>query len=274
MKRKLPTVLVLMVMVLVGAMYWIDLAYHTDVSTGFVTRGPLWARYIMAAVPVLMGLLGLRTVGPKSISALRVKSVPLGVLFGVGSLLGVLWGGGLMLTAFSPVSVFRLVVGILAMFYSAWMFLAAVQMFTQTEPSPTKSAIWGILASLPFCLIAANRVMVDPSSIHRVSANVSFLSPIIIFMWFGMLLRSFYIALPRRRVRGLYLLSVLAFMFAACLELPQVIFMAIYSPEGVGAAQMLEAINLGVLGLAAAFVALQLAGRGDYAPEKPIQSAA
>ena len=38
MLQKLPTLLILMVMVLVGAMYWVDLSYYTDPATGETLR--------------------------------------------------------------------------------------------------------------------------------------------------------------------------------------------------------------------------------------------
>ena len=56
MKRKLPTILIMLVMVLMGAMYWVDLSYYTSPSTGFLLSGTVWMRYAVLVLPLAMSL--------------------------------------------------------------------------------------------------------------------------------------------------------------------------------------------------------------------------
>ncbi len=259
MKQKLPTVFILMVMVLLGAMYWVDLSYYTDPETGFTVWGSVWVRYAILVLPVLMCLLGLRTVGPRGIGVLRAKSPALGAVFAVAGAAGAGCGVGLALVSVQPPNAYRIVLGVLMVWYGVWMVLTAVQMMTQNAPSPTKSALLGVLAALPFCLILVYRIMIRPSSLHRVGPVVRALGPMFALLWLVILLRGFYIALPKKRVRWLYFLGVMCFLFSTCLELPLTVHEAMFS--GVGAAEMLQSVMLAMFGLVAGCVSAALAGQ-------------
>ena len=259
MKRKLPTILILLVMVLVGAMYWVDLSYYTDPATGFIVRGAVWARYAVVAVPLLMCMLGLRTVGPRAISVMRVKSAGLGAVMTGAAVLGLLYGIFLILTGWAPPSIFNLVLGGLTIWYGVWMFLAAMQMFTQNTPSPTKSAVWGALAGLPFAAITVYRILIKPSSLYRVAPLVRAFSALFAMLWVGLLLRALYIALPRRRVRWMCLAGVFTFLFSTCLELPLAIHLLV-SGHGTGM-ELFQSLFLAAFGLVAGCVSVAIAGQ-------------
>lgn len=268
MKRKLPTILILLVMVLIGAMNWIDISYYRDIATGFVTAGTVWMRYLVLLLPLVMALLGLRMVGPRAIAVLRVKNPALGVLFAAAAVCGGLYGVVSVIWGLSPLSVFRLVLGVLFVVYAVWMFFCAAQFFTQSAPSPTTGAFMGIVAALPFCLLAVYRVMINPTSLYRVAPLVMALGAIFSMLWLGMLLRSFYIALPQRRVRWMYFFGVFAFLFTLCLELPQAVHTAAFRVFDLAA--LMESVAMAALGLAAGGVSVSIAGQAEKPlPEEP-----
>ena len=259
MKRRIPTILILMVMVLVGAMYWVDLTYHTDPATGFILRGEVWWRYAVVALPIVMCLLGLRTVGPRAIAVLRTKNSALGGVMLASAVFGVGYGAARLLTGVAVSDGYSLVLGALCVWYGVWMFLSAVQLFTQNTPSPTKSAVCGLVASFPFVAITVNRILLHPSSLYRVAPVVSAVSALLAIQWFGLLLRSLYISLPRRRVRWMYLAGVFSFLFSTCLELPHSIYLAMVG-KATGM-DVFEAIFMAVFGLVGGCVSMAIAGQ-------------
>lgn len=265
MKRKLPTILILMVMMLVGAMYWVDLSYYTHPQTGFIVRGYIWQRYIIMALPLVMCLLGLRTVGPRAISVLRVKSNGLGGIMLGASGTGLLYGVAQVLTGIGPRDWYKIILGMLLVWYAVWMFLAALQLFTQSHPAPTYNAIWGVLAALPFAMITVNRIIVRPSSLHRMQPLVSSFSALFAMLWFGLLLRSLYIALPRSRVRWMYLTGVFTFLFSTSLELFQTLHNVVAGQAGPMA--LMESLFMAAFGLVAGCVSVAIAGQS--VPEIP-----
>lgn len=259
MKQKLPTILILLVMVLVGAMYWVDLSYYTDPATGFILRGSVWARYAVLSVPLLMCILGLRTVGPRAISVMRVKSAGIGAAMILASLIGILYGIFLMMGSWQMASVFHKTIGVFTIWYGIWMFMAALQMLTQHAPSPTKNAFWGAISGLPFVAITVYRILIKPSSLYRVAPLVKAFSALFAMLWIGLLLRALYIALPRRRVRWMYLGGVFTFLFSTCLELPLSVYMfALGSTSGM---DLFQSIFLAAFGIVAGCVSVAIAGQ-------------
>ncbi len=261
MKRKLPTILILLVMVLIGAMHWVDLSYYTDPVTGFVTQGSVWVRYLVLLLPLVMVLLGLRTVGPRALAVLRVRNPVLGALFAVAAIAGGAYGAVAVVSGLAALSAFQIVLGALCVVYAIWMVLCAIQMFTQATPAPTGSALPGVFAALPFCILSVYRVMVNPTSLYRVAPLVSALSAIFAMLWVGMLLRSLYIALPHRRVRWMYFFGAFTFLFSTCLELPSAVFSAMF--RSFDLPSLLQGVLMGTLGLVAGAVSVSIAGQAE-----------
>ncbi len=261
MKRKLPTILIMLVMVLMGAMYWVDLSYYTSPATGFLLSGTVWMRYAVLALPLVMCLLGISTVGASGIAALRVKNLALGVCFTLAGVLGVVFGLSLVFSALSAFSVYSLCMGLLCTFYGVWMALCAIHFFTQATPAPTASAVFGVAAAMPFFVLAISRVMVRPTSLHRIAPLVSALSAILAILWFSLFLRSLYVAMPQRRARGLYFTGLFLFLFATCLELPGAVHQAMLASASF--LDVAEAAVMGTLGLAAGCLSISIAGMSD-----------
>ncbi len=256
MKGRLSTLLIILVMILVGAMYWVDLAYYTDMQSGFVTRGSVAARGVILILPLLMCVLGLRTLGPRAISTMRMKSGGLSVLFGLASAMGMAYGATLMISGLQLGYTYRVVMGVLTIWYGAWMCLMTVQMYTQKATAPTQSAVFGILAAMPFVMQSVERIVMAPFSIHRLGEVVQAFSVIFVMLWFGVLLRSVYVALPRRRVYWMYLISLLTFLFATCLELPYTMHLLLAGQAG--AMELFESVHMAVIGTVAGGLAMNI----------------
>lgn len=261
MKRKLPTILVLLVAVLLGTMYWVDICYYTDPRTGFVLTGTVWMRYIFLILPLIMGILGLRTVGPRAIAVLRIKNTGLAVLFILAAVTGALFGAARLIGLISEFNAYHIVLGVLVLVYAVWMFLCALQMVVQQSAAPTVNTLPGVLATLPFCVMAVYRVMVNPSSLYRLAPIVSALAAILAMLWLAMLLRSFYIALTRARARWMYLFGVFTFLFATCLEFPQTLYKFLFG--GGTLTSLLEGICVAALGLVAGCVSVAISAQSD-----------
>ncbi len=256
MKRILPIVLILLAMLLVGAMYWVDLSYNTDLTSGFTTRGEVWMRYALLAVPLLMAVLGIQTVGPRAIAVLRMRNRSVGIAFAVAALAGIAHGIVQLLSSFAPFSPFLFIQSLLFLWYGVWMVLCTVQFFRQDTVSPTTHSLFGILAALPFCGITIHRVLISPSSLYRLSSVVSALSAMFIMLWFGLLLRALYIAMPQSRVRWMYLSGAICFLLSTCLELPQSLHAFLFS--GGSLLTLLESANLAMLGIGAAALSVAI----------------
>lgn len=261
MKRKLPTVLILLAMVLLGAMYWVDLSYYTEITGGFVPRGEEWLRYLVLLPPLAMALLGLRTVGPRAIAVLRVRSAPLAVWFGAAALVGVGYGATRLVTGLMAGEAFGAIVGGLFVWYGIWMFLCALQLFMQNSASPTHHAIWGVLAALPLCAQTVYRVMINPSTLYRIGSVVSALSALLAMIWFSFLLRAFYVALPQNRVRWMYFLGLFTFLFCVCFELPATVHGVLFGSLRV--MDLFDSLNMAMLGITAGSVSVAIAGQSD-----------
>lgn len=261
MKRKLPTILILVVMALLGAMYWVDMCYYTDPNTGFIIRGNLWSRYIVLLLPLVMGLLGLRTVGPKAIAVLRVRSKKLSLLYLIAAVVGIAFGITRIVYSVRPLLPYELSLGILFIWYGVWMFFACLQLFVQAAPTPTSGALPGVFAALPFCMLAVYRVMIRPSTIFRMAPLVAAFSALLAMLWFSTLLHSLYIALTQWRARVMYMLGIFTFLFCTCLELNYAVHTALFGTQNP--LDFLESLNVGMLGIIAGCTSVSIAGLED-----------
>ena len=266
MKRRIPTLLILFVMMLIGVAYWIDIAYYTDLRTGFSPYGTVWMRYGVVAIPILMSLLGLFTVGPRSLAVLRVRSKPLTLLFTLAGLSGITWGVLQFISLFRLFNAYTCLLSFFTVWYGLWMLSAARQFYKQANPSPTRSALWGIGATLPFVIITVYRILIKPGGLYRTAPVVQAFSSLLSLLWFGFLLRALYIALPRRRVRWVYFMGVLTFLFATCLELPLVVYAFVFG--GSPTAALFESLNIALFGLAAGGISVAISGQSDAPPKQ------
>lgn len=268
MKRSIPTLLIILAILVAGAAYWADLKLFTDPDTGFVTYGSIWVRYIvLLLVPIGIAFTGISSVGPRGLSVFRVKNPFLGVVFLLGAISAMGFGAICMLTAFSqePLSKFQMIMGILYLWYGVWMVRSSIQMFTQRVPSPSVSALWGVLAAVPFCMQTIYRVLIKPASLYRMAPTVRIFAALFSMLWFGMLLRGLYIAMVRSRVRWMYLFGLLTFLMGI-MELVQEVYTAFYGKLDVY--ELAQGIHTCIVGVVAVSVSLSIAAQADVKAPK------
>lgn len=282
MKRKSFTIGVMAFMVLIGVLYWFDLSHFINPSTGFVDQFPLWIRYLLAVVAVGLAVVGLRGISPYAIGLLRIRNNKMALLFGLAGIAGIVFGehsfvGNLLLyvgTRNQTVVLqaqgvdvwYQMALGISYMWYGAWMLLAAKQLAEQEKPSPTRSAIGGMFAALPFCLQTVYRAIVNPNSIYRLANLINILAALFTMLWFGMLLRALYIALVHRRVLWMYFFGLVNFFLSTCLQGTQ--YLHEISVQGFSWSVFLQAFNVIMIGLVTGCVSLEIAGREKLKPQK------
>lgn len=284
MKRRAYTLVVMIGMVLLGVLYWFDLSYFVDDKTGFVNQFPLWGRYLLVVVLVVLSILGLRGVSPYSVGLMRVKSSLLSVLFGLAGIFGVLYGitSVVFFAKVQPQEMnslgaaysqsidiwYQFLLGISYIWYGIWMLLVSHQMIKQDRPSPTKSAVLGMFAAFPFCLQTVYRAILNPNSIYRLENLVNILSALFTMLWFGMLLRALYIALVHKRVRWMYLFGLITFLFSACFQFTQIMYEI--SLNGFTLILFFDALNKLMLGIVTGVVSLEIASREELKPKRLI----
>lgn len=265
MKRKLPVMIALLVSVAAAVAYFMDLLLSTDPVTGLVENGPVWLRYALMLVPVAVCCVTTFMLGPRAISVLRTRSEALCNIFVVAGVSGALYGLAYAVVSMLPFSVFGLLWAALYVWYGIWMILAAIQLSRQKTPSPTKSAFPGMMAAVPFCVLAITRVLSKPASLYRTIPLVRIVAILCAMLWLGMLLRGMYIALVRSRSRWMYLFGQLCFLFCL-LEMVQTVYTVMLGQGRL--IDVMEALMMFTLGLAAEGVSLAAAGRGTA--ENPI----
>ncbi len=268
----IPTLLVVLVMLLYGGMYWMDLSYFSSLQTGYPQLGEVWMRYAALALPVLMVLLGLSTVGPQGISTLRVRSKSLATPYFACALSGFLLGGYEVVRFLFTLSVPLLFLGALYVFYGLFALFCGLQLLVQSAPSPTQNVWFGIIAVLPFLSLAVQTVLFFPFSISSFGSTMYAFATLLALLWFLALLRGFYIALPLPRMCMVYGLGLLLFLCATCLALPYQMHNYFFGPRIVSLQTLLECVNLAVLGVCAACTSLAIASKSDTPEARAKQS--
>lgn len=282
MKRKAFTLAVMAFMIFVGVIYWYDLSSFINPVTGFADRFPLWPRYLLAIVAAGLAVVGLRGVSPYAIGLLRIRNIKLALLFGLAGIAGIVYGehsavesiilyigvkNNTTVAQLQGVEIYyQIILGLSYIWYGVWMILAAKQLAEQTKPSPTKSAVGGMLAALPFCLQTVYRAIVNPNSIYRLANLINILAALFTMLWFGMLLRALYIALVQRRVRWMYFFGLITFLLSTCLQGTQYIYQLV--TQGFSWGVFLQAFNVIMVGLVTGGASLEIAGREELKPQK------
>lgn len=271
MNRRLPTIMILLVSVLTGAMYWMDLSFCVNPATGFVEWGTVWVRYFVVLLPLLCAVFGLRTVGAHALSTLRVKSPLLGGAALIAAAGGLIYaiisiGQGLIFNN-GKADIWQIFVGLLYIWYTIWMALVAMHFFRQKSVAPTVSAAIAVPAALPFCAQTLYRVLLNPATLYRLEPFVRNFSALLAMIWFGMLLRGMYIAFTKKRVRWMYMAGVATFLFCTCLELTQTLHTAIYG--SISLLQMAEGFSYAGVGLLAGLITIEIAAQPDVT-QKPV----
>lgn len=263
--KRLAAGISLLVPVAAGAVRWLDLVNFCDLTTGFVTLGPVWARYLCMALVLSLGVLA-SFLAARRPSGLVRRSMSLGLLC-------LLAGGafaalaGVQLSALlggREADVLETAQTVLYLLTALWLLLLGISRVAGSTVAPSGSAWTGILGTFAFYLLTVRRFCFNPSGIVRIVPTVQVFSALSALVLLQGAVKAFY--LPHLPVgRGLFFRGYLAFFFCTCLEAPQAV--CLYLGGQYTLAQLAEGLALGVIGL----IGLRCAALtvGDEQPEQP-----
>lgn len=263
--KRLAAGISLLVPVAAGAVRWLDLVNFCDLTTGFVTLGPVWARYLCMALVLSLGVLA-SFLAARRPSGLVRRSMSLGLLcLLAGGAFAALAGVQLAaLLGGREADVLETAQTVLYLLTALWLLLLGISRVAGSTVAPSGSAWTGILGTFAFYLLTVRRFCFNPSGIVRIAPTVQVFSALSALVLLQGAVKAFY--LPHLPVgRGLFFRGYLAFFFCTCLEAPQAV--CLYLGGQYTLAQLAEGLALGVIGL----IGLRCAALtvGDEQPEKP-----
>lgn len=268
--KRLAAGISLLVPVAAGAVRWLDLVNFCDLTTGFVTLGPVWARYLCMALVLSLGVLA-SFLAARRPSGLVRRSMSLGLLcLLAGGAFAALAGVQLAaLLGGREADVLETAQTVLYLLTALWLLLLGISRVAGSTVAPSGSAWTGILGTFAFYLLTVRRFCFNPSGIVRIVPTVQVFSALSALVLLQGAVKAFY--LPHLPVgRGLFFRGYLAFFFCTCLEAPQAV--CLYLGGQYTLAQLAEGLALGVIGL----IGLRCAALtvGDEQPEQQEQSEA
>lgn len=263
--KRLAAGISLLVPVAAGAVRWLDLVNFCDLTTGFVTLGPVWARYLCMALVLSLGVLA-SFLAARRPSGLVRRSMSLGLLcLLAGGAFAALAGVQLAaLLGGREADVLETAQTVLYPLTALWLLLLGISRVAGSTVAPSGSAWTGILGTFAFYLLTVRRFCFNPSGIVRIVPTVQVFSALSALVLLQGAVKAFY--LPHLPVgRGLFFRGYLAFFFCTCLEAPQAV--CLYLGGQYTLAQLAEGLALGVIGL----IGLRCAALtvGDEQPEQP-----
>lgn len=263
--KRLAAGISLLVPVAAGAVRWLDLVNFCDLTTGFVTLGPVWARYLCMALVLSLGVLA-SFLAARRPSGLVRRSMSLGLLcLLAGGAFAALAGVQLAaLLGDREADVLETAQTVLYLLTALWLLLLGISRVAGSTVAPSGSAWTGILGTFAFYLLTVRRFCFNPSGIVRIVPTVQVFSALSALVLLQGAVKAFY--LPHLPVgRGLFIRGYLAFFFCTCLEAPQAV--CLYLGGQYTLAQLAEGLALGVIGL----IGLRCAALtvGDEQPEQP-----
>ena len=262
--KRLAAGISLLVPVAAGAVRWLDLVNFCDLTTGFVTLGPVWARYLCMALVLSLGVLA-SFLAARRPSGLVRRSMSLGLLcLLAGGAFAALAGVQLAaLMGGREADVLETAQTVLYLLTALWLLLLGISRVAGSTVAPSGSAWTGILGTFAFYLLTVRRFCFNPSGIVRIVPTVQVFSALSALVLLQGAVKAFY--LPHLPVgRGLFFRGYLAFFFCTCLEAPQAV--CLYLGGQYTLAQLAEGLALGVIGL----IGLRCAALtvGDEQPEQ------
>ena len=263
--KRLAAGISLLVPVAAGAVRWLDLVNFCDLTTGFVTLGPVWARYLCMALVLSLGVLA-SFLAARRPSGLVRRSMSLGLLcLLAGGAFAALAGVQLAaLLGGREADVLETAQPVLALLPALWLLLLGISRVAGSTVAPSGSAWTGILGTFAFYLLTVRRFCFNPSGIVRIVPTVQVFSALSALVLLQGAVKAFY--LPHLPVgRGLFFRGYLAFFFCTCLEAPQAV--CLYLGGQYTLAQLAEGLALGVIGLIGLHCAALTVG--DEQPEQP-----
>lgn len=260
--KRFATCLVLLVAVMTGAAHWLDLVNFTDLTTGFATAGPLWARYAVGGAVALLCAAGSLLAARRPAGLWRRGPVQGLVSLACGLAFAALGGSGMLAAARQGTT--ELLQQALYLVTALWFVLLGAARLSARPSLPTGSAVWGIAGTASLYLLTVVRFIFKPSGMVRVPPTLEVFSALAALLFATVLLKAAY--LPGAACgRLLSLTGCLAFLLCTCLELPQTVCYTLMGQAD--RERLLLSACLALLGLLGAACALTAAGEEAPEPE-------
>ena len=262
--KRFAAVLLVLVCVAAGVVRWLDVINYTDPATGFVTYGPAWARYAVAAGVLALAALG-SLLAPRRPAALCGQSAPQGLVCWLCAV-GFAALAGARLAGWASLAGMALAQTVLCLVSAVWFFLLGTSRFTPDFETPTRSALWGVAGTLSLYLLTVCRFGLEPTGMARVGENFEALAALAALLFCTAQAKVAY--LPGGRSGGwVFFTGLAAFLFCGCLALPGAL--AGWFTGQLALADLLEAAAVALVGLVGAVYALGAAGPAAPEPAAP-----
>ena len=244
--------------ILLGALRWADLALWTDLDTGLVTAGPVWARYLALALVAGLALLagGLPGASAAAVERPRTRGAALALslpAFAAGALY--LIQGGL-----GPAGAVHGALGVLCALWleclgQRWL-LAGLRSQRRSASAPPPAWL-GVLGSLVFAWDVLASFMTNGSSWHRTIPTSAVWQQLAALLLLAAVLRA--VCLPgAASPKSVCRCGLLAYILCFAWQLPRCILL----PAGPGDWAL---VALGLLGGACAMLCASPKQRGSHA---------
>lgn len=263
--KRFAAFLLMLVGLAAAAARWLDVVNYTDLSTGFVTYGPYWVRYAVAAGVLALGAVG-AFMAPRRPAALAGCSPAQGfVCFAAGFGFAAL--GGAQLADWAGQDALANANAALYLVSAVWLLLLGRSRFTPEFEAPTRSALFGVAGTLSLYLLTLRRFGFAPTGMARVGANLEALAALAALLFCAAQAKVAY--LPGGRSGGwVFFTGFCAFALGTCLALPGAL--AGYMAGQTSLSGLIEAVCLGLVG--ACGMCYAFGAVGPAAPPQPAQA--
>lgn len=254
--KRFVTAFAALICVAAGVFHWTDLVQHTDLTTGFISQGPYWVRYLILGILLLLIALVTwfvpkRTKEPASGTTLEGL-----VDLAAGAGFAVL--GGARCYGFSALNRIDQVQTVLYLVSAVWFLLLGRSRLSSHREAPTRSAVVGVVGTLSLYLLTVQRFCLAPTGAVRVENTLASLAALASLVFAVAQMKESYL-FTRQSARWLHFTGLSAFLLATCLTLPSAI--CGFRVGGLDKSELIEAAALGILGLCGLVSALAAAGR-------------
>lgn len=261
--KRFSTFLLMLVCLMTGAVYWVDVSKNIDLETGFVTYGSYWYRYAVLGV-VLVLLLAAAFMAPRNPAAFVKKSrvqglssIVCGLSFAVSS--------GFYFVKFESLTVLEKMCAVLYIITAVWLITLGGSRFSKRLEAPTYSSFLGIVGTLGFYLLCVQRFCVAPSGIVRIGITVRALACLAALLFCTAQLKVAYI--PGGKSGGwLFFTGMTAFLLCTCISLPDMVYYYFVGKTTI--VDLMCEICLGFTGLSGLVWAFGAVGKPVVPPKK------
>ena len=222
--------------ILLGALRWADLALWTDLDTGLVTAGPVWARYLALALVAGLALLAGELPGASAAAVERPRTrgaaLALSLPVFVAGALYLIQGGLDLLGGTGPAGAVHGALGVLCALWleclgQRWL-LAGLRSQRRSASAPPPAWL-GVLGSLVFAWDVLASFMTNGSSWHRTIPTSAVWQQLAALLLLGALLRA--VCLPDApNPKNLCRCGLLAWVLCLAWQLPRCVLL----PAGPG----------------------------------------